>query len=124
METNAAVYHLLQDPIFETGVFLLHVACLFEQMFVSSYLGLIHHIFAVIYCLPSRVDKDQNLFASLEMSHDDLVAFLVIYLTDVTLARKVVGVVLRVLDPHKVDDQRDRSETGVKMEHACLPGHP
>jgi hypothetical protein len=94
MEANAVVYHLLQNPIFQTGVFLLQIACLFNQMFINSYFGLINHIFAVIYCLPSGVDKDENLFTSLKVSHDDLVAFLVIYLTNVSFAREVVGGVL------------------------------
>jgi hypothetical protein len=120
MKATTILNNLLKIFIPQPSILLEDVSCMLEDMLVFHDSGLFYHKFTVSDGLLSRVHKNQNLLVSLEVVQGHLIAFSVVNVLDFDLLGEIVVGIFRILNTHKVNQQRNRSIVRVEMEQPVV----
>lgn len=93
-------------------------------MFMFKLLGSFEKILVVLDGLPSRVNKHKHLFAASDVTQHNVVAFVIVDVSDVSVSRNVVVRIFWVFHSDEMRQQGNRSKTRVEVEKASFTRDP
>ena len=97
--------------------------CRFEEMLMFELLCPLNYKLTKFDSLSSGVDKHKNLLACSKVTKYQIITFFIVNIPHSSFSRDIVAWVFRIFYSHEVDQKRHRSETGIKVEQACLSGY-
>ena len=84
-------------------------------------LGSFDYPFTILDSLSARVYEDKNLLMLTQVTQYNVIALLVVNVTNVALARDVIICIFGIFDSHEMDQKRDWTICSVKVKESGIP---